>query len=281
MYTVNPNALLLSRGTKLANGLPTWQQGMEIKGCAITEANYSILHNQHFNWYAAMYPNSTSNGAKTLKSIEATQHYHSREWEMLVLSLSIVVISFFLFAAYRENTTNFQTKNGRNTELHQTNDALRIESIVFSRYISSVHVVAGHIQQKGVTLLPLPKHVISWGFTWVPFFFMLSGFVLTYVKVIKVPPTQVASLKVESPFEFVWKRAMNTYPLYFSGLLAIGLLLGLSNQGSRVAPSMVLQEVALAQAWFPATIESTLQSETCSTETIRSKTGWTLTQNTP
>ena len=41
--------------------------------------------------------------------------------------------------------------------------------------MGSTHVVVGHLFAKGVTD---PVYFFGWGFTWVPWFFMLSGFVL-------------------------------------------------------------------------------------------------------
>eukprot|EP00937_MAST-01D_sp_MAST-1D-sp2_P005373 g5373.t1 len=48
-----------------------------------------------------------------------------------------------------------------------------------ARLLASVHIVLGHLYQKGAITGP---YLCGWGFTWVPWFFMLSGYVLTHAR---------------------------------------------------------------------------------------------------
>jgi hypothetical protein len=68
----------------------------------------------------------------------------------------------------------------------KSKSGFKITAINFSRYIASVHIAANHLQNKGFALNKSNQtftYAITWGYTWVPFFFILSGFVLTYVQV--------------------------------------------------------------------------------------------------
>ena len=60
-------------------------------------------------------------------------------------------------------------------------------------------------------------YLCSWGFSWVPFFFMLAGLVLTHARL-------SSSKQPDSAAGFVAKRAATIYPLYSAGLAAALLL---------------------------------------------------------
>eukprot|EP00121_Abeoforma_whisleri_P001055 Awhi_evm1s939 len=58
---------------------------------------------------------------------------------------------------------------------------VRLSALGPARYIASVHIVCGHLVRRSPS--PVPTWVTSdWGYTWVPWFFMLSGFVLTFAR---------------------------------------------------------------------------------------------------
>lgn len=51
------------------------------------------------------------------------------------------------------------------------------------RLAASIHIVLGHLQKQGALRRSVGGvYVLRWGFTWVPWFFMLSGFVLTHAR---------------------------------------------------------------------------------------------------
>ena len=60
-------------------------------------------------------------------------------------------------------------------------------------------------------------YLCSWGFSWVPFFFMLAGPVLPHARL-------SSSKQPDSAAGFVAKRAATIYPLYSAGLAAALLL---------------------------------------------------------
>ncbi|KAH8061209.1 hypothetical protein JL722_4514 [Aureococcus anophagefferens] len=95
-----------------------------------------------------------------------------------------------------------------------------------ARYVASVHIVLGHLFAKGAVD---DVYLYGWGYTWVPFFFMLSGYVLAHSRLASRDPS-----KVERPTTYLAKRLATVYPAY-----AVGLFLAL---GVRVARGVALPE---------------------------------------
>ncbi|KAJ1636695.1 hypothetical protein T492DRAFT_861269 [Pavlovales sp. CCMP2436] len=58
----------------------------------------------------------------------------------------------------------------------------RLRGLGFARYLASLHVALGHASRRQSSGLAATKYFVSFGFTWVPWFFMLSGFVLGFAK---------------------------------------------------------------------------------------------------
>ncbi|CAM9132528.1 unnamed protein product [Chrysoparadoxa australica] len=124
-----------------------------------------------------------------------------------------------------------------------------------ARFAAALHVVAGHYAADGAKVIT-SKYIMNWGFTWVPWFLMLSGFVLTY-----------ASLKREAegkphtspPLAFLLKRVQRIYPVYVLGLI-IAYCIALSN-GSWVNITWVeaISSMTLTQAWLPTITELVVQ----------------------
>jgi hypothetical protein len=89
------------------------------------------------------------------------------------------------------------------------------------RYIASVHIVMGHLSQcfkldDGRLACPVGDAATNgWGFTWVPWFMMLSGFVLTFARLNSKSPD-----KREGSITFLLARLRSVYPVYLCGLLA-------------------------------------------------------------
>lgn len=148
--------------------------------------------------------------------------------------------------------------------------SIRIDSLVFARYIASLHVVAGHLLGRGylMTTLSFMQPLLGWGFSWVPFFFMLSGFVLAYVKLMRISPylrpaeqQELLAKGLESPLLFVYKRSINVYPMYLLGLVGSAALSWFLHTPLPAASNWVtvLSQALLLQAWLPA-VEHTLQA---------------------
>jgi len=119
-----------------------------------------------------------------------------------------------------------------------------------ARILASVHIVLGHLYAKGAVY---NVYLFGWGFTWVPWFFMLSGYVLTHAQLSKKDPTKIDSIGV-----FFRKRSSAIFPLYAVGLVGTLIILMLSN---RSTPEwyVLLSQGFLAQAWVPWLSEQTIQ----------------------
>ena len=74
----------------------------------------------------------------------------------------------------------------------------RLTSLGPARFLASMHIVAGHLYQKSALG---PLFFFSWGYTWVPWFFMLSGYVLMHARLNSRTPD-----RVDYPLVALWKR---------------------------------------------------------------------------
>lgn len=118
-----------------------------------------------------------------------------------------------------------------------------------ARLLASVHIVLGHLYQLNAIS---SVYLFSWGYTWVPWFFMLSGFVLTHTSLKAAKPRR------ERPVDFLRKRTATLYPLYAVGL---GLALLVNAWRGRALPEWyeLLAQGFLVQAWLPWLPEKTVQ----------------------
>jgi hypothetical protein len=118
-----------------------------------------------------------------------------------------------------------------------------------ARLLASIHIVLGHLYQSGYG----GGYASSWGFSWVPWFFMLSGYVLTLAR--------LASRTPDAPqpvLAFVQKRAAVIYPPF-----AFSLFLGLAQRRweGEALPKFyhLAAQGVLAQSFVPWLPESTIQ----------------------
>ena len=86
----------------------------------------------------------------------------------------------------------------------------RLTSLGPARFMASMHIVAGHLYQKSALG---PLYLLSWGYTWVPWFFMLSGYVLMHARLNSRTPD-----KVDAPLTALWKRTSSIFPMYAVGV---------------------------------------------------------------
>lgn len=108
----------------------------------------------------------------------------------------------------------------------------RLGAIGVARILASVHIVLGHmlfnrIYKHGESVSFLSDSVpnLGWGFTWVPWFFMLSGFILTYARLNSSDPRQC-----DHPLKFVWKRLASIFPTYAMTLCITSILVLIHNE---------------------------------------------------
>lgn len=95
-----------------------------------------------------------------------------------------------------------------------------------ARYAASLHVVLGHLNARGLAqpwrLGVRPRrglelrYLCCWGYTWVPWFFMLSGFILC--------AAELSNPRAEVSWHYVARRLVTIYPVYGFGLLLAALL---------------------------------------------------------
>jgi hypothetical protein len=128
-----------------------------------------------------------------------------------------------------------------------------IKAFGAARFLASLHIVAGHLYRRNPRAVP-DFWVFDFGYTWVPYFMMMSGFILSYSRLSSRDPNKVVPV-----LDFVQSRIFSIYPLYLAGLL-IALALQLQTHGvsSFKAVEFVLS-IFLMQAWIPGYTEQVLQ----------------------
>ncbi|CAJ1374406.1 unnamed protein product [Effrenium voratum] len=119
-------------------------------------------------------------------------------------------------------------------------------SFGLARYAASLHVVLGHLHARN---LSGGAYICCWGYTWVPWFFMLSGFILC--------AAEIKNPRQESFVDYVARRLVTIYPVYAFGLLVACCLANLNAPSAWV---LVLQ-AWLLQAWLPLITEWGLQMQ--------------------
>lgn len=113
---------------------------------------------------------------------------------------------------------------------------IHLRSLTGLRFFAAFAVVVYHLTQKFGSLNGL-LHVTNFGFAGVSFFFILSGFVLTW-----------SHRERTSCREFYWRRFSRVWPLHaITTLLAVGVAAILSLP---LDWRTVLSHVTLTQAWF-------------------------------
>ena len=126
----------------------------------------------------------------------------------------------------------------------------RLEALTGARVIASTHIVFGHLYAKGAIE---SAYLFGWGYTWVPWFFVLSGYALTHARLSSKSPE-----KVESPLVFFHKRTATIYPLYALGvLLMLGVRVGLGSELPGWGP--LVAQAFLMQSFSPRLTEQVLQ----------------------
>lgn len=165
----------------------------------------------------------------------------------------------------------------------------RFEGIGFARYLASVHIVLGHMYQ--ANNLGTFHNFNKFGYTWVPWFFMLSGYILTFAErkrraksaakatetaaviavacdvaaehVSKLSATHhkkhVKAHTLSSIVEYVNHRLETLYPVYLIGICAsIATVWAVQGAKELPLPSDVLLYFCLLQGWVPSILEKGL-----------------------
>jgi peptidoglycan/LPS O-acetylase OafA/YrhL len=117
----------------------------------------------------------------------------------------------------------------------------RLDALTGLRFIAALGVVLFHTVSNGALSDPLFRFrggsaVVSLGYLGVTFFFVLSGFVLTWSHKEDQPPKR-----------FLWNRFARVYPLHFATLLATAVAIVAA--GNHLSIPIVIGCLLLVQAW--------------------------------
>ena len=173
-------------------------------------------------------------------------------WRQFMLTIiSAATVGFWLSTDIRLLYGRYVWTSVHVTAENKTSaESTRIDALGFARYIASMHVVLGHLSRRGQA----PAWYISgWGFSWVPWFIMLSGYVLSMGELAST--TQRAPVSAAA---FVYARLRGIYPAYVVGL-ALSYVL---THGPLQDPGTLLAQALLLQAWVPEWVEHCLQLHT-------------------
>ncbi|KAK3253314.1 hypothetical protein CYMTET_37437 [Cymbomonas tetramitiformis] len=136
-------------------------------------------------------------------------------------------------------------------ECTEARKAERLEGLGCARLIASTHIVCGHLYAKGALA---DVYLFGWGFTWVPWFFMLSGYVLTHARLGSSKPEAT-----DPPLVFLWKRTATIFPMYAFGVF-LALLVKIADSKSLPDTWILALQSVLLQSWVPQATENALQT---------------------
>jgi len=125
-------------------------------------------------------------------------------------------------------------------------------SLGVARLLASQHVVLGHLFAKGATA---DIYFFRWGYTWVPWFFTLSGYVLTHARLNSSNPE-----KTDGFLSHIAKRLATVFPVYAFGIL-LTLILRIARDLKLPRFDTLIAQSFLMQSWFPVWTENALLSQ--------------------
>jgi peptidoglycan/LPS O-acetylase OafA/YrhL len=128
--------------------------------------------------------------------------------------------------------------------------AERLNALNVARFLASCHIVLGHMFAKGATD---NVYLFGWGFTWVPWFFMLSGYVLAHARLAAADPAAT-----DHPIRHLAKRLAGIYPAYAVGLV-VSLVARFARNAAQPNFGVLMLQTILLQTWSPTTAEQGLQ----------------------
>eukprot|EP00930_Biecheleria_cincta_P101557 TRINITY_DN931_c0_g3_i3.p1 TRINITY_DN931_c0_g3~~TRINITY_DN931_c0_g3_i3.p1 ORF type:complete len:396 (+),score=55.11 TRINITY_DN931_c0_g3_i3:151-1338(+) len=134
-------------------------------------------------------------------------------------------------------------------EPQKVSGAPRLEALDATRWIASISIVLSHvIDCVPGDKPPLVEHLKVWGGKWTQFFFMLSGFVLSYVEMTRPESKQFAL----STADYVKRRLSTVYPTY---IFAIVITVFAEHRDLLDWLTLPLH-LLLLQGWFPLVYQS-------------------------
>ena len=119
------------------------------------------------------------------------------------------------------------------------------------RFIASLHIVAGHLQRFGrAYMTPVP--FAEYGYTWVPWFMLLSAFISSWSAINKKPRREC-----QAWYAFFMLRIRGIYPLYVAGLVATVI-----NSTRHILIKRYIIDLLLIQSWYPGWTERAIMPHT-------------------
>jgi len=142
----------------------------------------------------------------------------------------------------------------KETENHEGSPKKKefLKSLGFARILASQHIVLGHLFAKGATA---DIYFFGWGYTWVPWFFVLSGYVLTHARLNSSKPANV-----DRPFSHVAKRLSTIFPMYAFGLF-LTMILRVAQDLKLPRYDTLIAQSFLMQSWIPVWTENAFLSQ--------------------
>jgi len=128
-----------------------------------------------------------------------------------------------------------------------------LHSLGFARLLASQHIVLGHLFAKGAIA---NVYLFGWGYTWVPWFFVLSGYVLTHAR-LNSTSSNDASIGVLS---HIAKRLSSIFPMYAFGVI-ITMLIRVGKSSQLPSWGVLWGQSYLLQSWNPLWTEHALVSQ--------------------
>jgi len=124
----------------------------------------------------------------------------------------------------------------QNSHANRSTLSPRFKSIGFVCCFAAAHIIGYHLA------LWSEHGFFKWGYSWVSFFFVLSGFNLTHAQLRGGDPD-----KAEQAIPFLLRRLLRVYPLYALSLVLVPCVKSVTPRMLHLLPINVL----LLQAWWP------------------------------
>lgn len=127
-----------------------------------------------------------------------------------------------------------------------------LSALGFARFLASLHIVLGHLYAKGAIA---NVYFFGWGYTWVPWFFVLSGYVLTHARLNSSKPE-----RVDGPYKHISKRLSTIFPMYAFGVFLTAMI-RIGKDVELPGYDILIAQSFLTQSWIPLWTEQALLSQ--------------------
>ena len=235
------HSIITNQGTNSASGELDMCYKLHFKGDACFPTGSSKKYWGQYYWeYCATNTTSCRENPEQAEHRDTLFKSVSQSASLLIYGMSnetrrvLVVVSLLVI-------TIFIARESKKTQ------SMSMPGIGALRFIASIHVVAGHFQRYGSTYMA-PVPLAEFGYTWVPWFMILSAFILSTSTLNKTNAHMQPSWH-----KFVSIRIQGIYPIYFAGLLTTAL-----SSTRHISVKRFMIDLFLVQAWYPAWTEGAI-----------------------